>query len=475
MKKIFSFFILLAYVALPLFSQTKEEAHKLFLADKFAEAKPVFLKYLKKTPKDASLNYWYAVCCIHTGDTIDVSRYLKLAADRKVPGARRYLGDYYYDRHLYEAAATTYEAYLGESKLSDSLKTIYTQKVEQTKKLARMVKSTTQICFIDSFVVDKEDFLKSYHISSESGRIDTYNHYFGQSSRAQSTVYESGLGDLRIAARPTDEGIKLTTAQKVSGEWSNPQPLPGLEMQGNQNYPFLESDGTTLYFASDGSESLGGYDIFVTRYGSEQERYLLPENVGMPFNSTANDYMMVIDEVNDLGWFATDRRQPQGKVCIYVFIPPTTRVDYDYENSDPAVVGRAADIASIAATQTNAEEVRQARQRLMMAIYQPDNVQVKHDFDFVIDDLTDYYTLNDFKSAEAKKMYATYLKDLQQFKKDSVDLEARRMQYHNATAAQKESLAPAILEREKQLEFTEASLQAVEEQVRNTEKQYLSR
>ena len=48
------------------------------------------------------------------------------------------------------------------------------------------------------------------------------------------------------------------------------------------------ADGVTIYYASDG-EGLGGYDIFVTRYNTNTDTYLVPENVGMPFNSPYND------------------------------------------------------------------------------------------------------------------------------------------------------------------------------------------
>jgi glutamine amidotransferase-like uncharacterized protein len=41
--------------------------------------------------------------------------------------------------------------------------------------------------------------------------------------------------------------------------------------------------------------------------------------VGFPFNSTANDYLMAIDEQHSFGWFATDRNQTSGKVVIYKF------------------------------------------------------------------------------------------------------------------------------------------------------------
>lgn len=44
--------------------------------------------------------------------------------------------------------------------------------------------------------------------------------------------------------------------------------------------------------------------------------------------------MYVIDEFNNLGWFASDRYQPEGKVCVYVFIPASSKQVYNYESMD---------------------------------------------------------------------------------------------------------------------------------------------
>ena len=60
----------------------------------------------------------------------------------------------------------------------------------------------------------------------------------------------------------------------------------------------------------------------------------MPENIGMPFNSLANDYMMVIDELQKTGWFATDRNQPADKVMIYKFVPNDVKVLFRSENTD---------------------------------------------------------------------------------------------------------------------------------------------
>lgn len=92
----------------------------------------------------------------------------------------------------------------------------------------------------------------------------------------------------------------------------------------------MMADGMTLYFAAKGEESLGGYDIFVTRYNKSTGEFVRAENVGMPFNSPANDYLMAIDETCNIGWFVTDRNQTADNVCIYRFIPNETREVYDF-------------------------------------------------------------------------------------------------------------------------------------------------
>jgi hypothetical protein len=92
-----------------------------------------------------------------------------------------------------------------------------------------------------------------------------------------------------------------------------------INTRANENFPFLLLDGITLYFASDGENTMGGYDIFITKYSASTKDFLTPENVGFPFNSTANDYLMAIDEQHSFGWFATDRNQTSGKVVIYKF------------------------------------------------------------------------------------------------------------------------------------------------------------
>ena len=54
--------------------------------------------------------------------------------------------------------------------------------------------------------------------------------------------------------------------------------------------------------------------------------YSEPINIGMPFNSPANDYLYVFDEMTHIGWFATDRFQHQDTVVVYEFVPNKEKI-----------------------------------------------------------------------------------------------------------------------------------------------------
>ena len=137
-----------------------------------------------------------------------------------------------------------------------------------------------------------------------------------------STVYKNQKGDKIYYAHSTDgDRYCLFTQSMLMDEWGDEKQLPmNINSNDDDNYPFVLSDGATIYYSSKGNGSIGGYDLFVTRYNINSDTYLAPEQLGMPFNSPYNDYMMVFDEVKGLGWFVSDRFQPEGKACVYLFI-----------------------------------------------------------------------------------------------------------------------------------------------------------
>lgn len=54
----------------------------------------------------------------------------------------------------------------------------------------------------------------------------------------------------------------------------------------------------------------------------------------MPFNSIYNDYMYVVDEAKNVGWFVTDRYQEADKVTVYQFKHRDEKVFISGKDSD---------------------------------------------------------------------------------------------------------------------------------------------
>lgn len=459
------------------FAQNRNVARKLFQAGEYAEAKPMFKKLLQRYPRNGEYNYWYAVCCYETGDTVSTMReMLEFAASRKITNAYRYLGDLCADSAQYVDAAGYYEDFISLSK-EDSLVVLYRGKLSSVNRLIRMINATERVCVIDSFVVDEKNFLSAYKMGRDVGLISSVADFFDEDDEDSGYLSETERGtDIYYAMKNDgDSLLKLYHSSKVSNEWNKPAKLTGFDTKGNDNYPFMLADGLTLYFASDGEASIGGYDIFVTRYDSEASRFLRPDNVGMPFNSQANDYMMAINEVANLGWFVSDRNQPVGKVCVYVFIPNASADKYDAGSMPYTDLLNRARLNGIAATQTDEAVVREARRQQTLLYYEQPDESDAADFLFVIDNAADYTALHDFKSNEARELFIKWQKGCAQHKKDALLLQRKRDDYATATSAAKSHMAHEILTLEKRVESDARRLQQMEYDIRKLELKKLHR
>lgn len=470
MKRIIAIYILLLASVAPLFAQSRDAMKKMFDEGRFEESKPLFEKLLAKNPKNSEYNYWYAACCLETGDTVDVEEMLEFAASRNIVKAYWYLGYWYSLQQDYSLASENYGFFIDETK-DDSLRNVAQQRMNICDRLNRMVRNSEIVCFVDSFVVDKEDFLSVYTMGSDVGRVASCSDYFGDAD-LPGYLNETQRGmDIFFSDENDDETplLKLYRRSKVGESWGSVQPIVGFDTKGNDDYPFMLADGITLYFASDGEGSIGGYDIFVSRMDTESGRFFRPDNVGMPFNSTANDYMMAINEVANLGWFVSDRNQPQGKVCVYVFIPNVDKKRVDVGSIGYARALEIANISSIAATQTDADAVRRAHQQMAMLLYVRDTTGHNSEFLFVIDDLHDYKSLDEFRSTEARELFSEWQERVKQHNRDIEQLAAHRDEYARSSAAAKQSMRQTILQLEKKVEEDDVALKRMEYEVRRIE------
>ena len=115
----------------------------------------------------------------------------------------------------------------------------------------------------------------------------------------------------------------------------------------------------------------------------------------MPFNSPFNDYLLVIDELAQVGWFVTDRYQPKDQVVVYEFAPNNKKVILDITDKDSAIA------------RASLKEIHWTENPKMKLVNLYGNKQIEpaDSIYFIVNDHLIYHSLKEFKSDEARKLY----------------------------------------------------------------------
>ena len=350
---------------------------------------------------------------------------------------------------------------------------VVVEEPQEDPRITNMREMTQQIVIIDSIVADKSQFLSHYVLSSETGKIMTASQISG--IEADGYVYLNEMGNKAYFGKADQNGVRqIYTSDKLGDRWGEPILMNGLsEGIDEADYPFMMNDGITFYFAAQGEESIGGYDIFFTRYDSRSGSFLKPENIGMPFNSEANDYMYAADEQSGIGYFVSDRRQPEGKVCVYIFILPETRRSYDPSKFTEQQIRDFADITRIADTWGNGSERRAALERLK-AVFTNDSQPAADNATeantaIVINDRLTYSSVRDFRSPTAANHYRELLKARERLSTLEADLQKSRDRYVRADENGRSLLRDIILHNEEQSLTLRNNIRSLEKQIRNEE------
>ncbi len=449
-------------------AQSLDQAKKLYNEGKYAEAMPAFEKLVKQVPSNPSYNLWYGVCCYETGNMEVAEKHLNVAFKRKNQNACRYLADIYFKTYRFDESVAMYDEYINQLSEKKQETTEWEAKRELAKNGQRMVDKVENVQIIDSITVDKNDFLSAYSLSSEAGTLTPYKQFFGTNEEINSVVYKNQKGNKIYYAHPSgDNHYCLFTQSLLMDKWGDEKQLPmTINSEEDDNYPYVLSDGVTIYYASKSNGSIGGYDLFVTRYNINSDTYLAPEQLGMPFNSLYNDYMIVYDEMKGLGWFVSDRFQPEGKVCVYLFIPNSNNSRIESDNVD---MKRAR--AEITSIKDSWKEGANYADLIRLAHTQSTTGEktIQKDFEFMLGNGTTYYTLNEFKSPEARNFYEKSLAIDKQIKEMEGRLNNLRTSYAKAAKGSQEQLKETILKAEAELYNLYGQPESLEKDARNAE------
>jgi tetratricopeptide (TPR) repeat protein len=121
-----------------------------------------------------------------------------------------------------------------------------------------------------------------------------------------------------VSDRPNGKGKRDIWYSTIEANgYSEPQNLP-LNTAGNDVTPFYHSNTGTLYFSTDGLQTLGGFDIYKSQgFGTQWSE---PTNMGSPLNTSYNDAYFSLTPNSHTAFLASNRRGDHNsseEACCY--------------------------------------------------------------------------------------------------------------------------------------------------------------
>ena len=182
--------------------------------------------------------------------------------------------------------------------------------------------SLSDNCQTPVAVMKKQFSLKDFYL---------YFPFADRSFRNTPNVFDSGDGLIPTYApkncktvyfsAPDDGGTRdIYMSEDRDSCWSAPVLInESMVTIGNEIAPVLSPDGKTLYFASDALYGMGGYDLYKCQWEEETRSWGEPVNLGFPFSSPADDYMIMESEDGKYILFASNR-ECHGSENVYIYV-----------------------------------------------------------------------------------------------------------------------------------------------------------
>lgn len=114
-------------------------------------------------------------------------------------------------------------------------------------------------------------------------------------------------------------GMDIYYSHKLpNGDWSNAKNAgPNINTEYNESYPYIAPDGTSFFFASQGHNSMGGYDLFRSSWDAAEQFFAVPENLAFPINTPDDNKTISVTKSGRYAYIADFRPNGHGDYDIY--------------------------------------------------------------------------------------------------------------------------------------------------------------
>ena len=325
---VFLFFSVSAY-AQDSQEEMKDKANALFEKEQYVEATSLYLRILSIEPRSFELNYRYGACLLYNSNKKqDALKYLKYSITDADIDSRAYFftGKALHLDYQFEEARKHYQVYLNKQSRKKDDRYDAERSIAMCINGKKLLTTFTDIIVAEKQEIDDARFFDIYSDSRTIGGVILVSDQFqskldrkmGHSPIVHyppnaKTIYYSSYGEDLSTGKDIYVSRRL-----LNGKWGESQLLPGgVNTNQDEDFPYMHPSGNFLYFSSTGHNSMGGYDIFMSRLDRNIGSFKTPQNVDFAISSPDDDLFYVVDSLFQNAYFASARQSEAGKLHVY--------------------------------------------------------------------------------------------------------------------------------------------------------------
>ena len=305
-----------------------KHANEKFKDGSFIQALPLFSQLVSLHPRNTDYNFKFGTCILYSGvDKETAIRHLEFSTKKSVGDARAY---YYLGlaKHLnydFREAKIAYSSFLGKADEKTREKFNAQRQIEMCSNGEGLLSSITDLVVLEKKQVSENDFFRYYDLNEIGGKIIAKPEALitknDKKKGLKGVVHFDKSSDYIFYSSYGNNGDQLDLYRVkplAAAKFSKPEKLRGeVNTSFNEDFAFMHSDGVTLYFASEGHTSMGGFDVFRARYDVNSDQYVQVKNLDFAVNTPDDDLFYLVDSTKTMAYFASGRSSALNNLHIY--------------------------------------------------------------------------------------------------------------------------------------------------------------
>ena len=307
--------------------ELEKAANEFFVAEQYDKAKPLYSQLLSLSALEPNYNYRFGVCVLFTeADPLKSLPYIEGGANTAGVDVEAFyfLGLAEQLTYNFDPAIANYQKAKNAGYTND--KVDLNKAIQECRNGKILYNSAIDFDPAQDKEVFEAEFYRPYDFRKLKGKViplpPSFKTKYDAKNLKGTVVFTPSRSQTLIYASYGEDGNNKKDLYRVNrlpnGEWALPQRLPDvINTPYDEDYAFFDEESSTLYFASKGHNTMGGYDIFRSAYSQEDNSWSAPVNLQHPINSPFDDFLYVSDPTGRVAFFTSKRGTEFGKLRVF--------------------------------------------------------------------------------------------------------------------------------------------------------------